>query len=82
MFLGDASVEKELLPKSKGERAPARTQDHLGSDGFATNLDFAQDIGRRRCGEPVEMEGKMIIQFVEGSGSPRGEAKDGGATQT
>ena len=61
---------------------PAGAQDHLSSDGFATNLDFAQDIGRRRCGEPVEMEGEMIIQFVEGAGSPRGEAKDGRATQS
>jgi hypothetical protein len=45
-------------------------------------LDLAQDIGRRRCGEPVEMERKMIIQFMEGAGSPRGEAKDGWATQS
>jgi hypothetical protein len=45
-------------------------------------LDFVQDIGRRRCREPVEMEGKMIIQFMEGAGSPRGEAKDGWATQS
>ena len=82
MFFGNASSEEELLPQSKGERAPAGAQDHLGPDGFATNLDFAQDIGRRRCGQPVEEEREMVIQFMEWAGSPRREAKDGWATQS